>query len=480
MRKVNTMQNKLGHNNPPKTFLLSDGSQETLDVHGRIKLGNKLINKLIRKTKPDKNGDAQYVETIFNDTEKVGLKLKINPGGTKTFFFQTWSKDKGRPVKYTLGQYPEIKVEKARQLVDKLKEGVKLGSDPRSIIEAERLIPTLTEVIDAWKRDVMKVSNSYRESTKEDIENRFRCWIYLKPKDQDLEKFILFNRADLNIGNKQIHKILKTDVLKWHKIVSDRGKYQANRIIDDLKVVVNWAMQKETWKIKSNFAKLTKDERNTESTRLDNNDPYTREEFRRIRKVVMAKAFLKKTKFRFKELYAKNFVALMAVLFIGLQGRRYRSEILSVPWSRVEIDRIILDRSKNKNKRHYYSLNKQTQWILRKLKEYGRYKFKTENQIRFKKYVFPAMRKAKQGHAFNIDKTWRTVLREAKVRYLPVYMLRHSWGSNGLDATGDIKLIKDEGGWSSWKMVETYAQHSAKKRSKTSQRVASYLTTAKQ
>ena len=65
------------------------------DVHGRIKLGNKLINKLIRKTKPDKNGDAQYVETIFNDTEKVGLKLKINPGGTKTFFFQTWSKDKG-------------------------------------------------------------------------------------------------------------------------------------------------------------------------------------------------------------------------------------------------------------------------------------------------------------------------------------------------------------------------------------------------
>ena len=125
-------------------------------------------------------------------------------------------------------------------------------------------------------------------------------------------------------------------------------------------------------------------------------------------------------------------------------------------------------------------MNKQTQWILRKLKEYGRYKFKTENQIRFKKYVFPAMRKAKQGHAFNIDKTWRTVLREAKVRYLPVYMLRHSWGSNGLDATGDIKLIKDEGGWSSWKMVETYAQHSAKKRSKTSQRVASYLTTAKQ
>ena len=118
----------------------------------------------------------------------------------------------------------------------------------------------------------------------------------MKPKDQDLEKFILFNRADLNIGNKQIHKILKTDVLKWHKIVSDRGKYQANRIIDDLKVVVNWAMQKETWKIKSNFAKLTKDERNTESTRLDNNDPYTREEFRRIRKVVMAKAFLKKTK----------------------------------------------------------------------------------------------------------------------------------------------------------------------------------------
>ena len=247
----------------------------------------------------------------------------------------------------------------------------------------------------------MKVSNSYRESTKEDIENRLMLDLF-ETKRSRPRKFILFNRADLNIGNKQIHKILKTDVLKWHKIVSDRGKYQANRIIDDLRKLLTGRC-KRNLKIKSNFAKLTKDERNTESTRLDNNDPYTREEFRRIRKVVMAKAFLKKTKFRFKELYAKNFVALMAVLFIGLQGRRYRSEILSVPWSRVEIDRIILDRSKNKNKRHYYSLNKQTQWILRKLKEYGRYKFKTENQIRFKKYVFPAMRKPnKDTHSISI------------------------------------------------------------------------------
>ena len=100
-------------------------------------------------------------------------------------------------------------------------------------------------------------------------------------------------------------------------------------------------------------------------------------------------------------------------------------------------------------------------------------------QIRFKKYVFPAMRKSKVGHCFNIDKTFKTICKEAKVRVLPVYMLRHTWASNALAAGVSLKDIKDEGGWKSWDMVESYSKADDKRRKNTSQKIATYLATGK-
>ena len=55
-------------------------------------------------------------------------------------------------------------------------------------------------------------------------------------------------------------------------------------------------------------------------------------------------------------------------------------------------------------------------------------------KIKYKTYVFPSIRKSKVGHCFNIDKTFKTICAEAKVRRLPVYMLRHTWGSNAVAA----------------------------------------------
>tara|TARA_R100001369_G_scaffold5905_1_gene16226 strand:+ start:1175 stop:2638 length:1464 start_codon:yes stop_codon:yes gene_type:complete len=479
---------KIGHNKPPrdrtKTLTLTDGEIAHVNAEGRIKLANALIKKLKCNTKADKNGDAQYVETIFNDTEKVGLKLKINPGKSKSFFFQSWSARLKRPVKYTIGQFPEWKVERARTLIDKLKEGIKLGQDPKSIIEENRLIPTLDAAIDLWKEEIMEVSNSYRDSTKEDIINRFRCWIKLEPKDEQLKKYILANRSALNIGSKQIHTITKTDLLKWFKAVSVRGPYQANRIIDDLKLVVKWSMKMKSWKIEDNFAKLTDDERNHESKRIDLKDPYSITEFKAIRKAIMRKAFLSPTfisdrtgkkVYRTAE-FANNFAALMGILMAAFQGRRYRSELLSLPWSKVDTDKVILERTKNENARTFFKLNRQTQWILRKMKEYGKYKFKETRQLKYKTFVFPSIRKSKLGHCFNIDKTFKSICEEAKVRRLPIYMLRHSWASIGLNDGVSLKDIKDEGGWKSWDMVESYSKAGEKRRSQTSQRIASVMS----
>ena len=122
-------ENKLGHNKPPKSV------EELINDQGRIKLSNSIIRKLKRKV--DDKGN--YIETIYNDTERVGLKLKVNKGGSITFFYQWYNKNKqrrdgkkGATDKQFIGQFPEWKIEAARQLVDKIKQGIKLGTDPRS------------------------------------------------------------------------------------------------------------------------------------------------------------------------------------------------------------------------------------------------------------------------------------------------------------------------------------------------------------
>ena len=80
-------ENKLGHNKPPKTV------EELINDQGRIKLSNSIIRKLKRKV--DDKGN--YIETIYNDTERVGLKLKVNKGGSKTYFYQWYNKNKNIP-----------------------------------------------------------------------------------------------------------------------------------------------------------------------------------------------------------------------------------------------------------------------------------------------------------------------------------------------------------------------------------------------
>jgi hypothetical protein len=55
-------------------------------------------------------------------------------------------------------------------------------------------------------------------------------------------------------------------------------------------------------------------------------------------------------------------------------------------------------------------------------------------------------------------------------------MLRHTWASIGVEAT-DIKQVKDEGGWKTWKMVERYAQRSEKARRETTETIANKIAT---
>tara|TARA_R110002020_G_C15721674_1_gene723089 strand:+ start:182 stop:361 length:180 start_codon:yes stop_codon:yes gene_type:complete len=59
-------------------------------------------------------------------------------------------------------------------------------------------------------------------------------------------------------------------------------------------------------------------------------------------------------------------------------------------------------------------------------------------------------------------------------------MLKHTWGCLALVATnGNMKAVKDEGGWKTWQMVENYAEYNEKQLKKYSEDIAQYLSHAK-
>ena len=481
------MKNNIGHNNPPKEIRLTDGEIIILDKQGRINLKNSIIKKLPRSV----NEKGDYIEKDYNDSERVGLKVRVNRGGSKTIWFRWYNKNIknsdgsfGNFDKIVLGQFPETKIEAARSLVDRIKHGIKTGTDARSTIEANKAIPTFEEVVALWKKDVMQVSNAFRDSTKNDFEYRMRAWFYLEPRDKKLASYILANRAALNIKSKQVHEITHDDMVKYHRVITNKpSPYQANRIMDDLKLIVKWAMNKKQWKIQENFALLSHtNERNVELSRIETNDPYEVSELKKIRKQIVRQMYIVKTKKgKSTKRFARNFPALMGILAAMFVGRRYRNEILGVPWKMVDDDKIILPKTKNSKKPTTYTINRYLKWILKQCKAYSKYKFAETNSIRYHHksgFVFPAPRKAKQQHIYDIDKTWKSVLAAAGVRKLPIYMLRHAWATNGLRATGNnIKDIKDAGGWKTFRMVERYAQQDENRNKQTSERVANFIAT---
>ena len=455
----------MGHNMPPKViddFLILDADGNSI---GRINITNTIMNKyLVRKVK-----DGEYIERAINDSEKIGLKAKINPGGTKSFFYQYLPKKAKYPVKYHLGHFPEMKIDAARSLVEDLKQAIKLGKDPKTVIEERRNAKTLSEVIAEWKEKVLYKSVRHKASTTGDIENRFKCWIDLKSVHPKTNQIILKYRSDLNIGAKKMVEITKDDLVAWHAAVSKAGDgkgYQANRIVDDLKVIFKWAKPKY---IKENICVWTKDELNTEYKRMDEKDPYSRDEWRAIRKATVKLA--KKN--------PRMLVACMVILLTLYKGRRYRHELCTLKWTQVDWDlnKVLLDDTKTGKSQ--FSIDRLSRWVFRKMWNYKKIKFKNIKSIK-SRYVFPSTRKSKRPYIQDIRKTWNKICSAANVRRLEIYMLKHTWGCLALVATnGNMKAVKDEGGWKTWQMVENYAEYNEKQLKKYSEDIAQYLSHAK-
>ena len=130
---------------------------------------------------------------------------------------------------------------------------------------------TLNQVVDNWKESVLNKSTRFAASTIKDTEQRLKNWIALSAIHPKTNAVIYKFKRDLDIGCKKMVEISKDDLIAWHAAVTVAGPYQANRTVDDLKVIFKWALEKDI--LKENICKFTKRELNDENTRLADTDP---------------------------------------------------------------------------------------------------------------------------------------------------------------------------------------------------------------
>ncbi len=163
--------------------------------------------------------------SYYYDTKCRGLVLSITPAGTKSF--QVYRKINGKPERITLGKFPELTLEQARNLTAEVNAQIAVGENPN---EAKRL-----------KRAEMTFGHFFKYYMDHHAK------LHKKSYERDEE---LYRRHLIVWKNRKLSSFKKEELQKLHvKVGKENGIYTANRLLALLHVMFNkgidWGFCKE-------------------------------------------------------------------------------------------------------------------------------------------------------------------------------------------------------------------------------------------
>jgi integrase len=177
------------------------------------------------KTRLEKLPMPTTGRVYYYDEKTPGLCLCVTANDSRTFYF--YSKVHGRPVRYRLGGFPEMTVEKARDVTALARGAIAEGRDP----QAERIKARSDITLgDLWKH--------WEEHTKQRKAEGSR-----KEDKRQYDKFL--KRWE----GRRLSAITKGEVQTMHaRIGRDSGPYAANRALALLSAMYGRAISGLDWK----------------------------------------------------------------------------------------------------------------------------------------------------------------------------------------------------------------------------------------
>lgn len=153
------------------------------------------------------------------DTKVRGLELMVTPQGTKSF--KVYRKFNNKPIRVTLGKYPEMTIENARREAQKIINELNTGKNPNNEKKKLRDETNFKELFTLYME---------RHSKKEK-----KTWKY---DERDVPRFLgqWFQR--------KLSAITKQEIQELHeKVRSVNGLYQANRLLSRIHGIYNKAIE---------------------------------------------------------------------------------------------------------------------------------------------------------------------------------------------------------------------------------------------
>jgi integrase len=341
------------------------------------------------------------------DENTRGLGIAVYPSGAKTFFHV--KKVMGRPERTTLGSFPDFTVENARgkagELNGKLarwKSNDYIGPSP---LKPHTARVTLTDIFNGYVEQHLKPNAKNKDRAVYAAEWFFKLFGELRTR-----------RAD---------HVRREDIAQFkNRIATDRSQYVANRALQMIRSVFNWAIRAELFSGANPASGLE----------LFHEGKRTR--FLQKEEMPMFFAALKEEPNR----------DLADYLWIALMTGARRGDILSARWCDINLDQGLWTVPNPKAREVYVvALMPEAAKVLRRRKEiYG------------DEWVFPG--NGKSGHLVEVKRSWCAFRSRAGLPDLRLHDLRRSLGSWMASTGASLPVIQKTLGHASFVSTQIYAR----------------------
>lgn len=341
----------------------------------------------------------------YHDTRVPGLGVVVQDTGNRMFFW--FRKVRGRRTWRTLGEFPAMTVENARDKAQEINASLARwkSSDHQGPSPFERRgEPTITSVVEDYI--AKRLRKHAKNPERAEIGVRWTVNKYLAP-----------------LLNRRLGSISRDDVRNLHADIGERnGEVTANRVTTLLRTFYNWAIKTELWR------------GDNPAARLEKFAEKSRERF--MQPDELARLFTALRDEPNRDL--QHFVIL--ALFTGAR----RGDILSMRWADIAFDAAIWTVPEPKARRPYLvPLMLEVIDIL-------------EARRNASPWVFPS--RGKSGHLGSLKAGWKQLMVRAKITGLNVHDLRRTLGSWQAAAGVSLPIIGASLGHRSTAATQVYAR----------------------
>jgi integrase len=167
--------------------------------------------------------------TEVQDAACPGLWLRISSGGAKTFAVRYWVRGAKEAARVTLGRYPHVSLQTAREEAAQIKEAARKGTDLRYEQRQRNGSPSFDDV-----------TANFFEWRQRQRGHRETKWSHLQETKRRFKVELL-----PILGPRPIQRITRTEVRRLLQAIEERAPTVARHCYHDLSVLFKWAVEED-------------------------------------------------------------------------------------------------------------------------------------------------------------------------------------------------------------------------------------------